>query len=133
MVKTQHAGNSRRSPGSERSRTPAASLSPLNAGALASTHLRHRPQVEEAVEGGAGPQLPQEEAVPVLVNRPFQRLQVPGLEEVLGKDVPGKRRREGKGQPAPLASGPPRHPQPKWLHSHFFRLFCTNWERLVFN
>lgn len=61
------------------------------------THLGPGLQVQEAVEGGAGPQVPQQEVVPVLVNGPFQGLQVPSLKEVLGKDVPGKGWREGPG------------------------------------
>lgn len=50
------------------------------------------------MEGGTGPQVPQQEVVPVLVNGPFQGLQVPGLKEVLGKDVPEKGWREGTRQ-----------------------------------
>lgn len=49
------------------------------------------------MEGGAGPQVPQQEIVPVLVNGPFQGLQVPSLKEVLGKDVPEKGWTEGLG------------------------------------
>lgn len=135
MVKTQHLGNFRSSPGSERSQTPAASPSPLNTGALTGTHLRRCPQVEEAVEGGAGPQLPEEEAVPVLVNGPLQRLQVPGLKEVLGKDVPGKGQKEGTGQPASPASGPPSHPHAQAASRPFFSFhpFCTHGEPRVFH
>lgn len=63
-----------------------------------STHLGPGLQVEEAVEGGTGPQVPQQEVMPVLVNGPFQGLQVPGLKEVLGKDVPEEGQREGTRQ-----------------------------------
>lgn len=90
-------------------------------GTPAGTHLRRGPQVEEAVEGGAGAQVPQEEAVPVLVNGPLQRLQVPDLKEVLGEDVPGTGRREGTGQLAP--PGPPSHPRARAASQPFFHLF----------
>lgn len=49
------------------------------------------------MEGGTGPQVPQQEFMPVLVNGPFQGLQVPGLKEVLGKDIPEEGWREGIG------------------------------------
>lgn len=42
------------------------------------------------MEGGTGPQVPQQEVMPILVNGPFQGLQVSSLKEVLGKDVPEK-------------------------------------------
>lgn len=80
------------------------------------THLGTRLQVEEAVEGDVGAQVAQEEIVPVLVNGPFQRLQVPGLEKVFGKDVPGQEWREGTGRFChPL-------PVPGW-HRRFFSGF----------
>lgn len=83
--------------------------------------------------GGAGPQVPQQEVVPVLVNGPFQGLQVPSLKEVLGKDVPGKGGKEGTGQLCHL-------PRPGGFTAFFFFIFfffhlffCTDEELQVVN